>query len=220
MCPTRLQLRLAPTAMALSAFVVCFSSLPGAAAPILDQELDTDEDATYIQPAPVETDVAQTFTVGLNGTLDSIELKARRDAATLPLLFELWPTIGGVPTPGALASVLVPPEAVPVSFDWISIDLKPFSIDVSAGDVLAVVLQASAGEALDPYVFRQGYDPAGLDYPAGSKFRRLDGGAWEDEVVLDLGFRSFMVPEPSTALLIGSGLAGLVAPRRRQSQAT
>lgn len=216
---TRLRLRRMLTRLALSALLVAFWSLPGMAAPILDQELDSDEDATYIQPAPVEVDIAQTFTVGLSGTLDSIELKARRDAATLPLLFELWPTVGGVPTPGALASVLVPASAVPVGYDWISIDLKPYSIGVTAGDVLAIVLQTSDGEVLDPYIFRQGYDPAGLDYPAGSKFRRLDGGAWEDEVVLDLAFRSFLVPEPSTVLLVGAGLAVLAAPRRRRPRA-
>ena len=94
--------------------------------------------------------VGQTFTVGLTGRLtriDVTEIRQHRCPATDPLLFELVPAPGGSPSSTVLASRVVLPSLITPpgsAFGPLSIDLGDFDVQVSGGDVLAILLSSNA----------------------------------------------------------------------------
>lgn len=94
--------------------------------------------------------ITQTFTVGISGTLtrvDITEIRHHRCTATADLLFQLVTTAGGVPTTIVLANMSVPASSVPPlngPLGVVSIDIASFGVEVSVGDVLAIVLSTAA----------------------------------------------------------------------------
>jgi len=104
----------------------------------------------------------------------------------------------------------------------------------NGGAYLLVFNAATSGAANQVGVFKNGTFPG--DMTAGTKANDLDTGtillgsytaatsvdnAWNDDVVGNPVINTFnldtVVPEPSTYMLVGSGLIGLLAMRRRRS---
>ncbi len=178
---------------------------PAAGAPILDQQAEVRQSAAF---GLSELTRAQTFTVGVDGVLHSVELLLR-DSATRT--FEIHATTGGVPVLGStpLASVSVDFAAGFAS--WVAIDFSSFAIPVSVGDVLAIV-QPGASPAAGFWW------AGGGDYAGGTLYSTTDPspGAYVASPELDFHFRTYVTPEPAAGLLAAvTALLLLVGPRGR-----
>jgi hypothetical protein len=123
-------------------------------------------------------DKAQTFTVGIAGTLVRVDVFLNRHGgATHDILADVRATTGGVPgesNDDVLGSVVVPGSqvtvdgaVVPESFGRVSI---PFNVAVAVGDVLAIVLRSSQPEP-GRYAWQE-FNIGSPSYPGGDMFAR------------------------------------------------
>ncbi|MEM9420690.1 MAG: PEP-CTERM sorting domain-containing protein [Planctomycetota bacterium] len=207
------------------------------AAPLLDQEFDafaagSSGGATLI-PRQI---LYQTFTVGLGGTLASVELQAQQDfdTPTDDLVVSILATSGGTPDPATvLGSVSVPPGAVPPAdfsnVPFFSVDLSGLGIAVTPGEQLAIRLsQASADsryfwyEAEDFVEEEEGTPPPSGFYAGGASFVGSDLASIPFvNTRVDVGFRTFVepvvIPEPTSAGLLSMLFLGAYARRRREA---
>ncbi len=165
-------------------------------------------------------DVAQTFTVGQTGQLVKVDVFVNRSAGvTEDLVLSIFDTsLGGVP------NAIVPTATAPIGAasllaetdTWISFDLSAFNLNFTAGDLLAIVLQSDAtGDEQYSWV-STGFVEA--SYPGGAVYNRFLDNEWvfEPSGFIDVGFRTFVVPEPSSlALLLLAGMSLLINYRRR-----
>jgi hypothetical protein len=169
--------------------------------------------------------VAQSFTVGIEGTLTRVEVEIARNtvAPSADLLLEIRRVLpgGGGFEPGAFATAAIPAASVPTSFSFHPVDLSAAGVAVKPGDVLAIALQTSApaGGGLNPYAWE-------LDsgYPGGGSFiaRPTFGQDYTPNPPVDYGFRTFVqpIPEPSGAVLLGVGAMALIVTRRWRKRAS
>ncbi len=217
--------RLGPLLAGVVTWAAVATFAPAAmAVPMPDQSYDPAIDATAFIGQGNILDWSQTFTVGLTGTLTSVDVRIFKDSSSVTdaLLFDIRTTSGGAPTEadmGAniLASVSIAASSVSTTSSLFNVDLTGFGLSVTTGDVLAIALRSD-----DPVsgAYRwQGTLASG--YSDGSAFLRV-GGTWGNSGNTrgDLNFRTFVeptgVPEPSVLFLLGSGLAGLAGSRWRQ----
>jgi len=143
---------------------------------------------------------AQTFTVGITGTLSRFEVQLFGVGATGNVVFEIWNTTAGQPAaiPGtALASATISFSGVNHAF--VGADLTP-GISVRAGDVLAIVLKGGAGQLAY-------WDNTGDHYPSGSAFTTATAdptGPWIQiggfAGPQDFSFRTYVDATPASLL--------------------
>ncbi|MEM1225168.1 MAG: PEP-CTERM sorting domain-containing protein [Planctomycetota bacterium] len=172
----------------------------------------------------------QTFTVGIGGTLNSIEVQVQQSDGTFPgdlpnedLTLSILGTTGGVPDFGQnLGSVSLPASSIP-AFDgftsgpFTAYDLSGLGIAVSPGDVLA--FQLSSTTTIGSYFI---YDSEVDIYGGGTSyvFSPLDG-FFADFSPRDLGFiTTVAIPEPSSSILLSLGGLLFVRRQRRESAAS
>lgn len=182
-------------------------------------------------------DWAQTFTVGISGTLTGLDLRIGRQPTTQqPLLYDLRTTSGNAPTESdAGASVLVSGQLqaseVPTDFElsappnaFVHIDLSGAALQVSAGDVLAIVLRSDNPGTAYRW-FGVGGPPSIPRYSGGDSYHRHLAGWNKLAENGDNAFRTYVsaVPEPSCSVLVlmGSAMIGVsrstpFRPARRQ----
>lgn len=190
------------------------------AALIIDQEnlvpiTGNDIGAFFLGPVgipPTATvELAQTFTVGVTGTLEHIEFQLTRSSSTTTsaVAIDIVSTINGLPDPaaGVLATVSLPSSGIPVTPSHFTDMLTGvgISLTVSRGEVLGFVLSAT-----DLFFWTGRTD----SYPAGQGFRRVVPMSFSATDV-DFGFRTFVdaasaVPEPTTLVLLSTGLLALL----------
>ena len=120
-----------PALLALSLLLAVAS--PAAGAPILDQQAEVGQASAF---GLTELTRAQTFTVGVDGVLHSVELLLRGSATTT---FEIHATTGGLPVLGSTPLASVSAAFAAGFASWVTIDFSSFAIPVSVGDVLAIV---------------------------------------------------------------------------------
>ena len=150
--------------------------------------------------------LAQTFTIGISGILDSIRVEANFfEDVTL----DIYTVENGLPSAfgaGSLASISVPDA----SLEWLQIDLSAYNIGVTAGEMLAFVIQgANNGIAAGYSDFYDTYD-GGRAYELG-----LNGwvplSPFGDDT--DFNFQTFVstnpIPAPATLTLFMLGLCAL-----------
>jgi hypothetical protein len=209
--------------------IILFHSAAEVKASTLDQSFEPDFTGTS---APINSLVnwAQTFTVGLTGTLTQVDLLLHRLGLTIPpgsdIIMEIRPTASGIPNEdisSVLASALIPPGDIPAGGpeSFVAVDISTTGLSVTTGDVLAIVLRAP------------GIDVIGLDidwwgnsldeYGSGSAFRQfISGGSFTWDLIpdgdVDFGFRTYVqvIPIPPALWLFGSGLLALMGIARRK----
>jgi hypothetical protein len=168
---------------------------------------------------------AQTFTVGVAGTLDHIDVLTRvSNTSSGNLDFDIRPTVGGVPVTsdslvlasGQVSSSLFPVYPPSNTWAWITLDVSSAHVNVIPGEVLTI--------SLTPELLQGAYEWAGTSgdvYAGGSSFERVSAG--QPFVVfpptylgVDNGFRTYVnTPEPATFVLAAIGVCALVVHRRR-----
>jgi VCBS repeat-containing protein len=95
--------------------------------------------AAYPDPGDPPSSVAQTFTAGLSGALDQVDLLLYRFEATAPLTVEIRDASGGGPGGTVLASASMPASSVPYGVeDWVPISFG-VPATVQAGSQYAIV---------------------------------------------------------------------------------
>jgi hypothetical protein len=156
------------------------------------------------------TQIGETFTVGLAGTLDHIDVFMFRlngifDPTGDPRL-SVWNTSGGLPTGAALTSVTVSEPLVPLNnAAFVSFDVSAAGISVNVGDVLAFSVIATAG--VGPYFLPndQGQQPG---YPGGAAVAMFGSNPWQFiPPPQDHSFRTFVnVAAQATADFDSNGL--------------
>ncbi len=191
-----------------------------ASADVIDQVYDAGADGSVGGPGISSVqEVAQTFTVGIGGTLSLVEVQVQQGSSQpdQDLVLRILGTNAGAPDLGQVLATTVIPRAdvPPLDFDnpeFVGVDVGGFGIIVAPGDVLAIHLQYPTGTG-SYFCFGQF---EGTQYGGGEAYSRLIPNDFHTSVPSDdLGFRtSVFVPAPSAAALLG--FAGLGASRRRR----
>jgi hypothetical protein len=167
---------------------------------------------------------AQTFTVGITGTLSRFEVELFGVGATGSAVFEIWNTSSGQPVaiPGtALASATI--EFSGVDHAFVGADLSP-GISVRAGDVLAIVLKGGASQLAY-------WDHTADLYPSGGAFTTATANPTGPWISIggfggstDFNFRTFVDVAPAVLLqtlhddVTGFGPAGILEKTVAQAQ--
>lgn len=209
------------TALA-GALLFAFACHQAIAAPILDQSYGIVGSASGPEVRLTNT-LSQTFTVGISGYLDSIQLW--NHPANYPadgLTIEIRTTENGAPTQNILASsFLLSSEVGTSSTNLTGVSFSNNSLYVNDGDLLAIVL--SSESALPAYYNWWGntFNP----YARGEGLQSNDNGqTWNeaDSRGFDFHFWTYVNPvevsEPSTLAILALGLMGLASRRfKKQS---
>ena len=192
------------------AIAVTLASLAGAthASVMLDQQHAVFNNGLVFSST---TGYAQTFTVGQTGVLDSIDVALTRGGgiAASTYTFTVRDGIEGNSLYSANFSVL----NLPTTFNrFTNFDLGALNIGVTAGDVLAIVVDGWTGVTSGGCPFCWSGSVLATDYNGGSAYMLLPASIQLS--VWDLGFRTYVdvpspVPLPAAAWLFGSALAGL-----------
>jgi hypothetical protein len=186
------------TVFLLTALAVVVVPLRSAEASVLDQS-----DTVGISEYASSGTVGQTFTVGITGTLTSVELKMDPFGNSINAKIATT-NASQMPTNTILGQSSYPSGNE--GFDqWISFNLSP-AISVYAGEVLAIeVYMSGLGWDGDP----------NHTYAGGQAFMEYNPGqdAWTansfGDSPVDLNFQTFVTPapEPSSVALLGSALS-------------
>lgn len=218
----------------LATLLVSFLSINANASVILDQNnnptstfgafLD-DVSSTYGDNA-YQT---QTFTVGVNGMLDHIDvLLGAADPTAGSFTFELLSTTAtGAPdyASAPLATVAASYDLTSSNYGFSTLDFRSDNISVSVGDKLAVVGITGSGVATTGLAVPNWVGTDGNPYAGGAYYAAFIGDPSNlianGTEGYDLNFRSYVdtsvVPVPAAAWLFGSGLLALAGFARRQS---
>ncbi len=203
---------------AFAVLVMCGVLLAASAeaGPILDQFqlLGPDQGAVgFIAVSGDQVGRAQTFTAGLTGELDHIDVGFLPVSSGSGVAMSLVTTAAGLPTTTTLGSdvTVLPPFG---GIGWTTFDFSAQNISLTAGESYAFVLNM-VNPAADTALLEAKF--AGGNYGAGTLHQNTNGGAWGPDPG-DAKFRTYMkdaVPEPGSLSLLAMG--GLLALRRRRN---
>lgn len=149
--------------------------------------------------------VAQTFTAGLSGGLDQVDLNLGTSGTpTAPLSVEIR-NVTSIAQPGSmiLASHSVPAASVPAAHAFVSINFAT-PAPVVAGTAYAIVAYSSTVFPGDYYTW---WDSSNANsYPNGAPFEDSASppdGAWSATPTGPLTFRTYVVTQPSNTFTFG-----------------
>jgi len=167
---------------------------------------------------------AESFTVGLSGTLTSVSVQAVSGTSDVQgMTLEVRPMVGGFPTSwttAPLASASLPPTAFVTIFSgqhpFVDFDISSFDVIVHTGDQLAVDLRTTDPGDLPTHDYGWqktdvDYDDPSNIYAGGIPFVSLNGSSWTSyNSTEDLGFATYVtVPEPSSLMLATAAILAL-----------
>ena len=191
---------------ALISFFVAFTlslavtAAPVAAVGLADQNQEQPPTDGFV--ARSVTFVAQTFTAGLSGTLNQVDLRlGRLDPLERNLTVQIQTVLGGTPTGVVLASAVLTPADVPVQnfpdLTFVSLVLPPSESIAGTAHAIVVSYPAAAPFGGAQYLWgATGGDP----YPSGEALLTFDGGtSWLHQSDFDMGFRTFVTPSVPTS---------------------
>lgn len=187
------------------AFLFClaliFSAARTNAASVKDQAFEPSPPDT-IPTIFRENRWAQTFTVGISGTLTRVDVQVAQLFFQQPedLLVTIFDTAGGAPRAPLTAPFHISPSLVPVvphpsSFDAYAFLSASFALPVTAGDVLAIVLSTGSSST---YYWAGAF--AG-GYPGGQLYGTTTA-VWSAIGTQDQAFRTFVAPSAATPTAI------------------
>lgn len=144
--------------------------------------------------------VAQTFTAGVTGNLDQVDLFLFRVGSPGDLTVQIQAVSADVPSGSVLATTTVTQARVGDSFTWVSVPLSS-PARVTAGTQYAIVLSApsAAGFPGDLYAWNFVF---GNPYSAGRVvISSTSGSSWGDFAVVfddgDAAFKTYVTPVPT-----------------------
>ena len=167
------------------------SSPAAALAGTLDQQ-QTDSSGGSVGIASAGS-AAQTFTAGISGNLDQVDLDLEDSGNPDPLVVEIR-DVSGVPGNKVLASNNVPGTAVPSLPAFVPVKFNPPAA-VASGTQYAIVAYTS-GVSL----YRWEHSPTGNPYPGGLAFTSSfspPSGFWTS-AINDFAFKTYVVPATAT----------------------
>jgi hypothetical protein len=170
---------------------------PGATlAGTLDQQQTDSSGASYAIAS--NGSLAQTFTAGLSGGVDQVDLNLQRfGSPTAPLSIEIRDVSGGVPGSTVLASHSVPISSVPTVRAF-----APVSFATPA-PVMAGIQYAIVAYSPTPFGNDYAWSVGGTanPYPGGAGFGTPTfppAGPWTQLSTQDLAFKTYVAPAPAT----------------------
>ena len=199
---------------------------------VLDQEVDAFGSSNPNGPLggpsiEASQSALQTFTVGIGGTLDAIDVQVQHGGKGIPtsaLVLTMRPTLpnGDPDRTHDFGSVSLPASSIPefndfTSASFTSFDVSGLNINVLPGDQLSFEL-SSTTSLRNYFVFESQSDI----YVGGNEFLFSPADGAFFEVNRDLGFRTFVtVPEPASSSFIGfAGVLAVINHRPRRAFVT
>ena len=163
--------------------VILASAICANAAVTLDQQHDT-ATATADSSNGSVSEMAQTFTVGIAGTLDHIDVSMFQLGSIFttsgdPKL-SVYNTAAGAPTGAPLTTIQISTTLVPLgSAAFVTFDVSGAAIPVTVGEVLAFGVSTTSDPG--PYFMPDDTDTGAIDdYTAGAAYRRtLPAQPWQ-----------------------------------------
>jgi hypothetical protein len=142
---------------------------------------------------------AQSFTVGVSGTLSRVEVYILKILNVIQdLTVTIYDANSGVPTT-ALGSATLFSSTITGTAAFRSVDVSGLAIDVTAGDKLAFGLRKNPDSGIHIMPFDNA-DP----YAGGNAFSRNLGppiAAWQTQSTWDFGFKTYVLTEDMGGLL-------------------
>ena len=205
---------LAATSAAVAALAMSSSS---AAAGTLDQQ-QTDRTGTLYAVHSTQS-LAQTFTAGMGGGLDQVDLHLRIEGTpTAPLTVEIRNVSAGAPGGTVLASASLPASSFSLTSAFVPISFTPPAA-VVAGTPYAIVAYSSTVLPTNFYV----WSSAGATHPyaGGGGFSigsSPPSGIWSSPPTLDFTFKTYVQP-PTTPSTTGQRAAALKKCKKKNKSA-
>src|SRR5258708_24142150 len=137
------------------------------------------------------TDLVQTFTAGLTGKLDEIDVRiGNHSGATDPVILELWTFSGTTLSSQIGGDHSLPASSVPSTPGFVSFDLSASAPSIVAGDHLPILLK-TASPSNSAFGWQATLTPS---YAGGEGFFTTNGSAlvsfFSDHTLVDFGFKT------------------------------
>jgi hypothetical protein len=190
-------------------------ALPGAASAGTPDQQQPNGGGASLQIQNMQS-LAQTFTAGLSGGLDQVDLKLSAGGTpTLPLTVEIRNAAAGSPGGTVLASGSIPASAAPATTAFVSLGFAT-PAPVTAGTQYAIV---AYNANVNPNRWNWAVDATNPYAPGSNFFQAVSppGPTWTNQPGSDLSFKTYVLTPTSTAT--GQRAAALKKCKKKRSKA-